>query len=159
MITMASDPDVAVMILERSRLTAQASEGRGGNMRIVTDLFIPSAPPLTVVSASSEFGLAGEIQIGGPDASILATLNALPAVFMDAAGLIRESCVAQHQEAGASLLVRGRGGLPPAPGGLLPGSEANLDASLLAGRPEYSAAVIGATRERRPVLLAVRCGN
>jgi filamentous hemagglutinin family protein len=154
LIEMGDDSGVAIMILERSQLTAQAVQGRGGNMTITTGLFVASGDPQTIVSASSELGISGEVQIDAPDASIVGTLAALPAVFLDAAELIREGCAARRPGNAASLFVRGRGGLPAQPGGLLPVQPANA-----AGRtmPEMVGAVIGTTRDGRPALLTVRC--
>ncbi len=157
-ITMDGEPDVSVMILERTRLTAQASQGRGGNMLIRTDALVPSAPPGTVISASSEFGVDGDILIDAPDTSILTTLTALPSAFLDAATLLRAGCSAERRESVASLLLRGRGGMPPAPGGLLPGSAVG-DTALRTNQSAYSAAIVGATGDGRPVLVAVRCGR
>ena len=156
-ITMGNDSDLAIMILERSQLTARAVQGRGGNMTIVTGLFVASGEPETVVSASSELGIAGEIQIDAPDASIVGTLTTLPAVFLDAAGLIRAGCAAQRSESSASLFVRSHGGLPPAPGGLLPGVQENIDAARAARAPEFVGTVVGTIGNGRSVLLTVRC--
>ena len=156
-ITMGGGDEVAVVILDSSRLTAEArGSAPGGNMRIVTGVFLPEALPASVVSASSEFGVSGEILIDAPDASILTTLTALPAVFLDAVGLIRAGCSVERADSATSLLVSGRGGLPPAPGGLLPatgggGSEPSRSDLV------YSATVIGTIGDGRPVLLAVRC--
>ena len=156
-IRMGGEPDVAVMILDRSRLLAQADRGPGGNMRIVTDLFVPSAPPQTVVDASSQFGIDGEVQIDAPDASIVGTLATLPAAFLDAVGLIREGCIARAPESTSTFLVRGRGGLPAAPGGLLPGAPADGSQASAAGRPAYAGTLVGTTGDGRPVLLTVKC--
>ncbi len=150
-ITMGGGSDVAVMILERSQLTARAVEGRGGNMTIVTGLFVPSGEPETVVSASSVLGIAGEVQIDAPG-----TLTTLPAVFLDAAGLIRQSCAAQRSESSASLFLRDRGGMPASPGGLLPAAEATRSAPA-ARAPDYAGALVGVMADGRPVLLTVRC--
>jgi filamentous hemagglutinin family protein len=156
-ITMGDDSDLAIMILERSQLTARAVQGRGGNMTIVTGLFVASGEPETVVSASSELGIAGEIQIDAPDASIVGTLTTLPAVFLDAAGLIRAGCAAQRAENSASLFVRSHGGLPPAPGGLLPGVQGNIDAARAGRAPEFVGTVVGTIGNGRAVLLTVSC--
>lgn len=157
-ITMGGGTDVAVMILDSSRLTAQArGNAPGGNMRIVTGVFVPEAPPASTVSASSEFGVAGQILIDEPDTSILTTLTTLPAVFLDAVGLIRAACNVDRADHVTSLIARDRGGLPPAPGGLLPATDSGGSEPSRSG-PMYSARVVGTAGDGRPVLLAVRCG-
>ena len=159
LITMGNVSDVAVMILDKSRLTARAVGGPGGNMRIQTDLFIASAPPGTTISAASERSIDGEIQIDAPDASIVGTVTTLPAEFLDAAGLIREGCVTRRPVSAASLIVQGRGGLPPSPSGLLPGSAADDRGPGRTHGPEYRGALVGVVGDGRPVLLTVRCNH
>ena len=154
LIEMGNGSGVAIMILERSQLTAQAVQGRGGNMTITTGLFVASGDPETIVSASSELGISGEVQIDAPDASIVGTLAALPAVFLDAVELIREGCAARRPGNPASMFIRGRGGLPAEPAGLLPAQPATTTGGT---RPEMVGAVVGTTRDGRPALLTVRC--
>ncbi len=101
-------------------------------------------------------GIAGEVQIDAPDASIVGTLTTLPAVFLDAAGLIRQSCTAQRSESSASLFLRDRGGMPASPGGLLPAADATRSAPA-ARAPDYAGALVGELADGRPVLLTVRC--
>ena len=151
-------PDVSVMILERSELRAQADQGGGGRMEIIGDLFFASAEPATVVSTSSAAGPQrdGEIVITAPDSTIVGTLAAIPAVFLDAAGLIREQCAVRQPDSGGSLLVRGRGGVPPTPNAVLPAPlPTSREARLGVSGPTQVAAPLGTLTDGRPVLLTV----
>ena len=152
------EPDSSHMLLERGTLAANSAEGRGGRMVISTGLFIASADPETAVTATSGVGLDGEIQITAPDAAIVATLTTLPVLFQDAAGLIREQCSARRPETGGSLVVRGRGGVPASPDGLLPTQPSDVARVATAGGPDYVGALVGTAADGRPVLLTVRCG-
>ncbi|MGA1844977.1 MAG: filamentous hemagglutinin N-terminal domain-containing protein, partial [bacterium] len=51
-------------VLEKSRIIANAEGGRGGNIRIVSGLFIAS--PESTVSASSRLGIDGLVEIDAP---------------------------------------------------------------------------------------------
>ena len=94
------DPDF--VLLERSRILAQAAAGRGGAIRIVADLFFAED---SVVSASAgPAGLSGTVEIVSPDADLASELEALPATFLDASALLRERCAARSG-ARASLYV------------------------------------------------------
>ena len=67
LITMTEDGQATShMLLERSRLQANARGGAGGGIDILTDLFIASADPETAVTATSDVNLPGEIQISAP---------------------------------------------------------------------------------------------
>ena len=89
----------------------------------------------------------------------MGTLTTLPTVFLDVAGLIREQCSARRPETGGSLVVRGRGGVPASPDGLLPTQPGVTAGAELAGGPEYVGALVGTVADGRPVLLTVRCGR
>lgn len=63
------------IILDHSNITAQAYEGRGGNIRFVADQFM--ATPDSLVSASSEKGISGHIVITSPDNHLSGSLTLL----------------------------------------------------------------------------------
>ncbi|HEW97986.1 MAG: hypothetical protein DRR16_11555 [Candidatus Parabeggiatoa sp. nov. 3] len=64
------------VVMNGSRIIAQADEGSGGNIRIVADQFIKS--PESLISASSRLGLDGDVQIDSPAVDMDAMLVVLP---------------------------------------------------------------------------------
>jgi large exoprotein involved in heme utilization and adhesion len=111
--------DAPFVLLEGSRIIANAFEGRGGNIRIEAGVFL--ADPASRVEASSALGISGTVDIRAPVTSLSGTLAPLPQAFVSAAELLPARCVARVQGGKAStLVVRGRDGLPLDPGGLLP---------------------------------------
>jgi large exoprotein involved in heme utilization and adhesion len=106
---------------ENSDITANAFEGRGGNVTITTQAiygleFRPRLTPLSDITASSEFGVNGTVQINTPGIDPSQGLTELPTDLVDAAGLIDRSCAPGGGTAqNSSFTVTGRGGLPPNP--------------------------------------------
>ncbi|MGH6635685.1 MAG: hypothetical protein ACRED0_05960 [Gammaproteobacteria bacterium] len=106
-----------------SRIVAQAREGAGGNIRIVSDFFFAS--PDSFVSASSDLGIDGVVEIESPDTDLIAGLVELPADFFDVATLLTQGCAPGAEL--SRLVVRKYEVLPdspaalrvPPPGGLL----------------------------------------
>lgn len=114
------DPDF--VILQNSRITANAFGGPGGNIRIVAlENFI--IDPGSVVEASSARSLDGTVEIDAPDTDVSGSLAALPESFLDAGALLRSRCDAARARGRAnSLSVSGRGGVSPDPDGYQAGA-------------------------------------
>jgi large exoprotein involved in heme utilization and adhesion len=106
---------------ENSDITANAFEGRGGNINITTQgiyglEFRPNLTPLSDITASSEFGLDGEFQLDlltNVDPS--RGLAQLPTNIVDASEQIDRRCTPQGANQRSSFTITGRGGLPPSP--------------------------------------------
>ena len=105
--------DPEFVILNNSRITANAYQGRGGNIRIIADQFL--ADNVSVVEASSQLGIDGIVQIEAPDADVSSGLTMLPASFLDVTGLLQDRCEARSSADASSLFVVGRGGMPITP--------------------------------------------
>jgi hypothetical protein len=106
-------------VLQDSQIRAQAFEGRGGNIRIVAEVFL--ADPTSSVSASSSLGIDGEVNIQTPVADLSGILTPLPQNFRSAATLLNDQCAVRLREGQVStFIVRGRAGLPATPDGILP---------------------------------------
>jgi len=76
------------LVLDNSQIIAQAYEGRGGNIDITTTGIynntaqgIFESPLINAISASSELGIDGEIQINTPEIDITAGLFSLQTPF------------------------------------------------------------------------------
>jgi len=93
-----------------SKVIANANRGRGGTILIVTHDSLNQKNSL--ISASSEHGSDGEVEIGMPNVDI----STLSANFLDATTLIKKRCIARHfNTQRSSFIIIGRNGLPNAP--------------------------------------------
>ena len=100
-----------IALLEDSGIRANAVQGSGGNIQIFTDGIFQSAN--SAITASSQFGIDGVISINTPEADATLQLVELPENLLDASSQLQSGCANTIQ--GASLLVTGRGGIPPNP--------------------------------------------
>jgi hypothetical protein len=130
--------DPNFLILERSRIVAQAVEGHGGNITIVADNYLPSAD--SVVSASSQLGVSGAVEIVGPRVDLNGSLVVLPSELREAVAVLRNSCAARSALPQSSLTGAGRGGLPQDPEASVPALYLADREALPAGRPANRAA-------------------
>ena len=95
-------------ILKESDIIANAFEGEGGNINITTlGLFQRNSD----ITASSQKGIDGVVETNTPDIDPSQGLVELPANVQDPNKLIAQN--ACKQGTGSSLVVTGRGGLPP----------------------------------------------
>lgn len=114
------DIDPKFVILDGSRIIANAFEGKGGNIRIVADHFIQS--PDSIVQASSQLGIDGSVEIDSPVVDFTGSLEVLPTSFLDASQLIKERCSVRSAEDMSSFVIVGRDGIPPSPDDLHAGT-------------------------------------
>ena len=109
--------DPTLMTLQNSQILAQANQGQGGNINITAGTFL--ADPTSLVSASSQFGLSGTVNIQSPVSSLSGTLATLPQRPLQVGNLLSQRCAAQASGRLSSLVVAGRDSLPTEPGGWL----------------------------------------
>jgi large exoprotein involved in heme utilization and adhesion len=134
--------DARFVILEGSQIRADAFGGPGGNVRIVSDVFLRD--PASLVSASSARGIQGTVDIRAPVTSLSGAVAPLPQAFVSAAALLPARCAARLSGGRySSLVVGGPDGLPLDPGSVLP-SPLTLDESV--GDP----AVDGTPHQQKP---------
>ena len=103
---------------ENSDITANAFEGNGGNIQITATGIIglhfqPELTPLSDISASSQFGVDGIVQLDTPELDPNQGLVELPGELIDPSDKISSSCLVTAED--NSLTVSGRGGLPDSP--------------------------------------------
>lgn len=110
--------DPNVVILQNSRIIAQAVQGSGGNISITTPLFLADAGSL--VDASSQFGLNGTVNIQSPTSNLAGTISSLPSSLRQVQSLQTGRCAALADSRSSSLIVAGRDILPAEPGGWSP---------------------------------------
>lgn len=104
--------DPQFVVLDRSLISANAILGAGGNILIVADSFLASRSSIT---ASSEASVQGTVQINSPEADFAGSLVPLTGGLLDASSQLREQCARRLGLDFSSLLVLGRGGVPPSP--------------------------------------------
>lgn len=114
------------LVLDDSRIIAQAVGGNGGNITVVSEAFVPSFDSL--VSASSQKAVSGTVTISGEESGLNASLVVLSSGLRAPEAIQRTSCAARGARPQSSLTEAGRGGLPEDP-------EVALPALYLALRP------------------------
>jgi large exoprotein involved in heme utilization and adhesion len=111
------DPDY--VILQNSKIIANAYEGRGGNIGITAGCFM--ADPGSIVDASSALGIDGIVDIRAPVSEVSGRLVPLRQDYLSALALLREPCMARLRGTRySSFVIEGKDGLPLEPGDLLP---------------------------------------
>jgi filamentous hemagglutinin family protein len=103
--------------LENSDIVANAIQGRGGNIQITTQgIFgLKYRPQLTAtndITASSEFGVNGTVEVNNIGLDPNAGLTELPGNLVDPSQQIATGC---NRNQGASFVITGRGGIPADP--------------------------------------------
>jgi len=126
--------DPQFVIVQNSNIIANAFGGPGGNINIVAGIFL--IDPSSTISASSQLGLNGIINVNSPVADVTSGVTELPAEELDASTLVQAPCSARATGT-SSLTSAGRSGLPMGPDGYLPspGYDPGSDAISTAATP------------------------
>ena len=111
---------------ENSDIVADAFGGNGGNINITAQSIIglkfrPLRTPLNDITASSQFGLQGNVVINTPEVDPSRGLVELPDELVDVQGLVDPACKADVAQNQSQFVVTGRGGLPAKPNETLRG--------------------------------------
>ena len=106
-----------IVALENSDIIANAVGGNGGNINITSrgifgSEFRPTLTPKSDITASSELGVDGTVEINNPDANPAAGLVELSSALVDPSDRITSGCVANQDN---EFYIVGRGGLPQSP--------------------------------------------
>ena len=105
------DIDPEYVILNDGRIIANAYGGNGGNIKIVAQTFLGT--PETVISASSQLGLDGVVEIDAPQIDLSSSLLDLALKFIDSESLVPRLCLPAHFEQRNSFQVTRQKWLPP----------------------------------------------
>jgi large exoprotein involved in heme utilization and adhesion len=147
--------DPQLVILNHSSIKAEAIEGHGGDITITAGEFIRSSD--SIVSATSQLGISGTIEINGPRVDVNGALVVLSSELRGRVAVLREACAARSDRPISSLVEAGRGGLPQDP-------EATLPALYIAGRDLSPNPLTGediseaSSALRTTARLTMRCG-
>ena len=106
------DPDWVV--IQNSQLLANAFEGQGGNITLQADLGI-FVDEFSTISASSQFGTSGSVNIQAPIQNLSGAIAPLPENIVDIAALVGQHCAAQKGGQLSSFVQGGRDVVPPGP--------------------------------------------
>jgi large exoprotein involved in heme utilization and adhesion len=106
--------DPPLIVLDNSRIQANAQQGAGGKITIRAGQLIRT--PDSVIQASSAQSVSGTITITAPNTDVSSSLTVLSETLFDASNQLREACAARGGRHANSFKAGGRGGLPPDPG-------------------------------------------
>jgi large exoprotein involved in heme utilization and adhesion len=117
------------IILRESQITASAQAGQGGRIDIVAEVFL--ADPDSVIDASSQVGIDGEVNIEAVVSNLSEVVEPLSQRLASEILLLRDRCATRlHQGLVSSFVERERAGIPSAPDGLLPSRLGESDAEV-----------------------------
>jgi filamentous hemagglutinin family protein len=103
------------VVLDNALIKAQANAGRGGNIDIFAGDFIAS--PDSLVSASSELGIDGEVNISSPERNYAGRLYHLAQEIFDATAWLNQECdIEDISELSTFNYQHEHDGAPMAPG-------------------------------------------
>jgi filamentous hemagglutinin family protein len=113
-------PFIVAIPQEDSDIIANAFKGRGGNIDITASGIFGIQPRnqntlQSDITASSQLGINGTVQINTLDVNPSQELANLPEEPVDATGLIAQGCSAGVGPAASRFVVTGRGGIPDNP--------------------------------------------
>lgn len=99
-----------IIVRDNSFIRANAIQGDGGNINIDTEVILQSLD--SEITASSEFGLDGLVEINSPDTDNQISLVELPENIVDPTSLIAGQCLGKNND---SFATTGKGGLADNP--------------------------------------------
>ena len=105
------------VILNHSEIQANAQDGDGGAVFIITDNFLKSFS--SIIEATSARGNEGTVRIEAPDFDISGELTVMPGTFFDAEKWVYDSCESRSGKERGRFTIR-RYVVPPDPSGEQP---------------------------------------
>jgi len=112
---------------ENSNITANAYQGNGGNISITTQglfglIFQNEPTPFSDITASSQFGVAGIVNVNLLRNEQLETVETLPNTPIDVSEVLEQRCLGStiaRNEKESKFIKTGKGGLPSNPNNLI----------------------------------------
>ncbi len=102
------------IILENGgQVIADATEGQGGNISLGTQALLVSQD--STISASSDFGVQGEIEVSSPFTDVAQNLTTLPTAYVEAPEEMGNRCEAGGADSVGRFVVAGNRGIPESP--------------------------------------------
>ncbi|MDT7043028.1 filamentous hemagglutinin N-terminal domain-containing protein [Candidatus Nitronereus thalassa] len=114
------DFDPLWIIIENSRIVANAFEGTGGNITFTATqgVFIDQFTTENI-DFSSQFGTSGSLDVQAPIINLSGIITPLPQDALKVAKMFAARCAAQQGGQFSSFVQGGRDGIPPPPGGFM----------------------------------------
>ncbi|XHX77649.1 MAG: filamentous hemagglutinin N-terminal domain-containing protein [Stenomitos frigidus ULC029] len=127
-------PYVIGQTFENSDIVANAVRGKGGKIDITTNAIIglrfrPKQTPLSDITASSDFGVNGSVNINSLSTDVTRGVTTPPVVFTDVSQLNKSACEAVGAKAtvNSELRIAGQGGVTLSPTAPLPAQQTFSD--------------------------------
>jgi filamentous hemagglutinin family protein len=125
-------PFIVAVPRENSDITANAFTGNGGRIAIATNGIFGILPQdstsiFSDITASSELGVNGVVQINEPEVDPARGLVELPTNLIDASQQLDNTCSPGSQYSRSSFTITGRGGLPLNPREVLTSQTVDVD--------------------------------
>ncbi len=114
-----------VVITGASKILATAKQGEGGNIDINAYSHLIFSD--TVINASSEQGIDGQVNIVTPEVDATTGLLALPELYLDVSSLLDNSCISRTASNQSRFVVSSRDGLASTPDTLLASRLSDFD--------------------------------
>lgn len=155
--------DPKVVLLQSSEILAQAKDGNGGSISIITPLYLKDQASL--VSADSQFGVNGTVTIQSPISNLSGTVGQLVSKTSPPQVLLQNRCVALAGGEQSTFLLTGRETLPAEPSGWLSspvsmehwtGEEAAHASRRMVRNRELNALPVMTAQTSRPPVLSLR---
>ena len=112
-------PFIVAVPSENNDIIANAYLGKGGNINITTNQLFglqyrPQETLLSDITASSEFGVSGNVEITTPGVDPTSGLTNLSTSLVDIESLKKDVCAIKDDKiaGGSSFIIAGKGGLP-----------------------------------------------
>lgn len=105
--------DPTIVFFDQGSIIAQAVEGNGGNIDIISDFLFDTGT--TTISASSQLGIDGQVDIQAPEFDILGDLSELSSAFKEQDINLGNSCARSKVEERSSFAVLPVNGLSISP--------------------------------------------
>jgi large exoprotein involved in heme utilization and adhesion len=93
--------DPHYVLLDNSRIVAQAVGGNGGNIHIAAGTFIQD--PASLISASSALGIDGDVTVDAPNTDVSGAMAVLPSAFLSEVTLAG-NCASRTSKNSSSLV-------------------------------------------------------
>ncbi|WP_071592920.1 filamentous hemagglutinin N-terminal domain-containing protein [Pleurocapsa sp. PCC 7319] len=122
-----------IIVRDDSAIRANAIQGDGGNINIDTEVILQSLD--SEITASSEFGLDGVVEINSPDTDNQIGLLELPEKIVDPTSLIAGQCLGKSND---TFAATGKGGLADNPSQSLRGESVWEDLRNFANAPSLA---------------------
>ncbi len=147
------DPFIFAVPQENSDIIANAFKGRGGNIDIKAKAIFGIQPRKqntlqSDITASSQLGINGTVQIDTPDIKPSQGLVSLPEAVVDVSGLVAQGCSGSESnvdEGKSEFIITGRGGLPPQLGDSLQAETIVVNNNTIEAVKEQSLALVNTT--------------